>query len=57
MYYEIERDEEGWPLRMWLRNGREKVSEQEKQRRRLLYLNSLPMPAMRDWARDHGLIA
>jgi hypothetical protein len=57
MYYEIERDEEGWPVRMWIRNGREKVSEKEKQRRRLIFLNSLPMPAMRDWAREHGLIA
>jgi hypothetical protein len=57
MYYEIERDEEGWPVRMWLRNGREKISKREEERRRLLYLNSLPMPAMRVWARDHGLIA
>jgi hypothetical protein len=57
MYYEIERDENGEPIRMWFRNGEYKIAEAELERARLAFVNSLPMPAMREWARARGLIA
>jgi hypothetical protein len=52
----IERDEIGKPVLLRWTTSAPTVTIQELEQARLAFINSLPMPAMREWARARGLI-
>jgi hypothetical protein len=56
MNWIIERDEKGEPIRMVWTTSAPMVTIEQIERARCAFANSLPMPAMREWARARGLI-
>lgn len=56
MSWIIERDAAGNPVRMIWEGPGTRPSAHNEERERMIRVNSLPMPAMREWAQRHGLI-
>jgi hypothetical protein len=57
MHWQIERDDKGEPVRLvWLGPGPIRSAHND-QLDQMIARNSLPMPAMREWAKARGLTA
>jgi hypothetical protein len=56
MSWTIERDKDGKPVRMWWAPGADEYLRQQHRELEAAKMRArLPMPAMREWAKERGL--